>query len=337
MTDAFSEAEARILDRFAPPPLAPGFADRVVTRLPFDAVPLPRRGDPRGGWRRGRVALLAGIGGALLSVGAAAAGLLGARLQNMPVITTIATVVDAPRVPRDSSSPPPRKSAFAKPKPADASGEGKALVTVLPTQPEGALFLADRIEARMKRRDVQGLSVPSLARIEARRDAMVARDDPRAETLTAALAILKDRAEAGTLPRPRTQRQVNREQWRARIAALPPEERVAIEARRELRRQQRLAAVEPEGANTSSGEPVTEGAAEGRFNGQRPRERWMQMTPEERAEWRAKRAAREAMMTPEQRERLKQRREERRSRMLAPREGLTGGPEPAPLESAAPQ
>ena len=90
MTQPFSDPEMRMLDRFAPPPLPAGFADRVLTKLPTETVSPPRRRDPRGGWRRGRVALIAGVGSALLSVGAAAAGLLGVTVQNMPVITSIA-------------------------------------------------------------------------------------------------------------------------------------------------------------------------------------------------------------------------------------------------------
>ena len=216
----------------------------------------------------------------------------------------------------------------------DRGSDDPEVVATVPAAPPAALQLAEQIEARMKRRDAQGLSVPSIARLEARRDRMIAEGDPRAETMGAALVILKARADAGGLPAPRTQRQVNREQWRARVAALPPEERQMIEARREWRRQQRMAASAQSAPAGESAAPVTADPAPvlGHF-----RERWANMTPEQRAEWRAKRAAREAMMTPEERQRLEERRAARRQQMLRAHEGLTGGPEPAPQETDAPQ
>lgn len=337
MTKGFSEAEARMLDRFAPPPLSPGFADRIMARLPHEAVTVPRRRDPRGGWRRGRIALIAGVGSALLSVGAAASGILGVTVQNMPVITTIADAVDAPRAASVVKEARPAKAAvaIAKPKaPIAGTGVTRAEPAV---QPTAALVLADQIEARMRWRDAQGLSVPALAGIERRRDALLAQGNPRAETMTAAIAVLKERADAGTLPAPRTQRQVNAEQWRARMASLFPQERAAAQARREWRRQQRLAA-DDQGAGEGGGAPArAEAAAKPVGGAGRMRERWLRMTPEERAEWRARRAAREAMMTPEQRQRLEAWRAARRQQMQRAPEGVTAEPDPAPGETDTPQ
>ncbi len=330
MTERFSDAEARLLDRFGPPPLAPGFADRVTARLPSDTALVPKRRSARGGWRRGRIALVAGVGSTLLSVGAAAAGLLGARVQNMPVITTIATAVDAPRATPVVAPLARPKRASARPSVAAKTGESGVSTTGVPTQPAAGQLLADQIEARMKRRDAKGLSVPSLPRLEARRDALVASGDPRGETMTAALAILKDRAASGALPAPRMQREINPSQWRARMAALSDEDRAAIEARRQLRRQQRMGGAE-------SGAAPSDGQAAPSPNGQRLRERWMQMTPEQRAEWRARRAAREALLSPEQRQQLQDRRAQRRSQMLSPREEPISATEPMPPESSTPQ
>ncbi len=333
MTRVFSDAEARMLDSFGPPPLAPGFADRVTARLSADILPPAKRRDPRGSWRRGRVALFAAVGGTLLSVGAAAAGLLGARMQSMPVITTIAEAVDAPRAAPTPAPTAQRNGALAK-SAAAATGGNVAAPIVPPTQQNDAELLADRIEARMKRRDALGLSVPSLSRLEARRDALTATGDRRAETMAAAVAILASRADAGALPAPRSQGEVNRTQWRARMAALSPEDRAAAQARREWRRQQQMAAGPSAVTGDSDAALVTKGSAQPLLNGQRLRERWIAMTPEQRAEWRARRAAREALMTPQQRQQLQERREQRRRQTLAPHDAA---PEPMPPEAEVPQ
>ncbi len=339
MTKGFSEGEAAMLGRFVPPPLAPGFADRVTARLPSEGVIVPKRRDPRGGWRRGRIALVAGVGSALLSVGAAASGILGITVQNMPVIATIAAAVDAPRAKPVAVDPKPVRAALARPKPEVRGQTGeRAPPPLVQTQLPEATRLAEQIEARMKRRDARGLGVPSIAMIEARRDRMIARGDPRAETMTAALAILKSREDAGALPAPRSQNQPKRDQWRARMAALSPEQRAVVEARRERRRLQRQEAAET-GAAPADAKPAqsVDRRSESGANGQRFRQKWMEMTPEQRAEWRARRDAREATMTPEQRQQLQERRDQRRQQMLRGREGLTGGPEPAPLDTPAPQ
>jgi hypothetical protein len=118
MSDApFSSAARRALDRFEPPALAPGFADRVLGRVrardDADLPPLPKRTSrwAASPWRRGGVLFGALAGASLVSAAAAATGVFGEPVE-VPVISPIARSLDI--VPaRVTPRPPARVAAPA--------------------------------------------------------------------------------------------------------------------------------------------------------------------------------------------------------------------------------
>jgi hypothetical protein len=158
MTD-FSSREDRLLRALDPPPLSAGFADRVMAGLPRGGTQARATGrDRRGGWRRISRPLLAGVGFAVLSVGAAASGLLGTRIQNMPVIASIAESV----APEPKPAPKPVQVA-AKPK-TSAQAKTPEIVNAEPLatpreawREERAERIVDRLERRAERRKEMGL------------------------------------------------------------------------------------------------------------------------------------------------------------------------------------
>lgn len=87
MTDALHLA----LDRFDVPPMATGLADRIMVTAAIPASALfaaPRR-DRRGMWRRGRQVVLGTLAVGLLSAGAVASGFLSSVGINVPVLTAM--------------------------------------------------------------------------------------------------------------------------------------------------------------------------------------------------------------------------------------------------------
>jgi hypothetical protein len=130
MTDdtAFSPAERRALDRFAPPPPAAGFAQRALDRVQRrDAAKLPplprlaRRWRSAGPWRRAGV-IVGGVASlSLVSAAAAATGVFGEPVH-VPVISQIAQSLDivpeqaAKQAPQVAEAPPqaPTRAAPAR-------------------------------------------------------------------------------------------------------------------------------------------------------------------------------------------------------------------------------
>jgi Spy/CpxP family protein refolding chaperone len=333
MTEPFSAAEKRILDSFVPPPMRAGFADRLTAQIAAEDVSVPRRRDPRGGWRRQRFAILGGIGAGLLSVGAAATGILGVTVQNMPVIASIAAVVKAPSVkaPPNAASTP--KSVAAPAAKATTSPKANDVPEVAITADAATTRLADRIEARMRVRAENGQTVPGLPELTARHAIMVARGDPNAERFGNALTLLKarDLPTATAMP---DRRLANLERRRAMFEAMTPEERERFRERQQQRQAARRALRE------NSASAIDPSAASPELP--LPGRRWRDMTPEERKAFRQRRLAREAQMTPEQRAALQAIRAKRRERRMEaieqdPREANVAPPEFVAPEMTPPQ
>jgi hypothetical protein len=207
MTDApFSSEERRALDRFEPPALATGFADRALERVrardEADLPPLPKRSGrwrAASPWRRGGALLGALAGVSLVSAAAAATGVFGEPVE-VPVISPIARSLDIVPAPVARAAPPAQAAA-----PAAQPGVGLA---------------RERIDALID--DPAFRALPPLERrAELRR---TARD-------------LVDSGEA----RPREVVDALRETGRERLAELPPAQREqlvdAIVERREARRE----------------------------------------------------------------------------------------------------
>jgi hypothetical protein len=132
MTDPRNDpAMIAALDRFTVPALPEGFADRIVAtviaeRTPTPVLP-PRRGDPRGGWRRPSRILAGALAFSLVSAAAAATGYLGDRVQTV--------VRDAPVIgPMIAQVVPTRLKSAPKAKPHPVPAQAKA--TTVPDAPE---------------------------------------------------------------------------------------------------------------------------------------------------------------------------------------------------------
>lgn len=255
MTGWPNAAEDRLLRSIAPPPLSAGFADRVLAALPADGAPLPPlrpARDRRGAWRRPRTWLIGGIAAGLLSVGAAAAGLLGGRIQNLPVIATIAQAV-TPMAPVPAK---PKLRLAEKPKPAvppnaqPAAAEPVAALPVTRHELQREVIaqrIADRIERRQARRAAMGLPSgdPHMRRAlrqrlqqvpPAERAALIARvrDIRQERAATDGPAPL---ATPATQPETIAERRARRAAW---LAQLTPEQREALRERRRLNRERRM-------------------------------------------------------------------------------------------------
>ena len=186
----------RSLDRYTVPPMAEGFADRVVAKAlassPTVATPAAR--DRRGSWKRGRT-ILFGVGAfSLMSAAAAATGVFGDVAKDVPVIgTLIASVAPA--------KPKPVVVVAVKPKPK------KVVVAPAPVVVEPVV--------------VETIAPPvTSAMIEERRATKRARIDER-------IALRQERRAERGLP-PLTEGQTRRIK---QMAMIPPEARAAIKAR----------------------------------------------------------------------------------------------------------
>lgn len=154
MTDWPIPAEDRVLRALEPPPLSAGFADRMMARLPGENRTWSSRPSARAGWQRLSRPLIAGVGLAVLSVGAAASGLLGKDIRNMPVIAQIAQTV--------APDPKPTISAKVaeKPVPAPVPAKVPEIVNAEPLKTPRELRaerIVDRLEHRAERRAALGL------------------------------------------------------------------------------------------------------------------------------------------------------------------------------------
>lgn len=246
--DPFDPVTARALDRFAVPPLSPDFADRVVAkalaRTEADALPpvVPaRHAARRGVWARGRRVLIGVTAFSLMSAAAAATGVFGDAAKNVPVIgTLIASVAPAPK---------PKPPVKAKPKPA-----APALVAASPAT------TADAPTIGAAEPNADTLLPPTLRR-QIRREVVAQRLVDRIE-----------RAEAlGIKPTPQ-----QRARMAERLAAMPPQQRVALIRRvREIRRERQIAT--GEGGAVQPQAPLLSAEERRQF-----REEWQRLREERR-------------------------------------------------------
>ncbi len=167
MTDWLNPAQDAALRLPEPPPLSSNFAANVMARLPASTDPLP---PPNVGrmrrrpWQRARNTAVAVAAVGLISISAAASGLFGVTVRNMPVISSLAEQI----APKSHIAKPPKPSP-AKPglaEPARASRAAPVSVpTVEPAPPVGPAIglnseirreiVAERIVERMERRAVR--------------------------------------------------------------------------------------------------------------------------------------------------------------------------------------
>jgi hypothetical protein len=167
MTDWLNPAQDAALRRPEPPPLSRDFAANVMARLPAAAAPLPQ---PNGGrirrrpWQRARNAAVAVAAVGLISISAAASGLFGVTVRNMPVISSLAErIAPKPHIAKPPKADPARPALIKAARPDRA-----APVSVPTVEPaslaEPALKLnpeirreafAERIVERMERRAVR--------------------------------------------------------------------------------------------------------------------------------------------------------------------------------------
>lgn len=160
-------ALAAALDRFAPPPMRAGFADRVteaaLARAPSTPQP-PLRRSGRGRWTRTRMTLVGVATFGLVSAAAAASGVFGPITRETPVIGRIIASV-APSV---IAKPKPKPVQLAKAKPRPAEGAKSVAAMPKPALPSAeppltdvqearAQRIADRLEQRAERRKERGL------------------------------------------------------------------------------------------------------------------------------------------------------------------------------------
>lgn len=215
--DPFDPATARALDRFVVPPLSSDFADRVVAealaRHSADALPpvMPARHAARRGiWARGRRVLIGVTAFSLMSAAAAATGVFGDAARNVPVIgTLIASVAPAPKPkPQVKPKPKPAAPAFASPSPVATPDVPPVAVN----EPGADTILPPAVRRQIRRELVAQRLVDRIERAEA----------------------------LGIKPTPQQRAQVAE-----RLAAMPPQQRVALIRRvREIRRERQIAAGE---------------------------------------------------------------------------------------------
>ena len=215
-------ATARALDRYDVPPLSASFADRLMAKaiegddiaaLP-PVVPL-RSLTRRGLWTRGRRMMIGAAALSLISAGAAATGVFGDAVKNVPVIGPLIAIV-APK-------PDPKPKAIVAPKPKPAPAAPKLASPPVIGEEAPPIEVAE---------PTQGQVIPAYIRRQIRREIIAQRVVDQIE-----------RNEAlGVTPTPE-----QRALFAERFAQLPPGQRLALIKRvREIRRE-RLAATTPDG------------------------------------------------------------------------------------------
>ena len=174
-------ALARALDRLEPPPMSDDFTARVLAAtdgLDGALPPLPKnRPASRSLWRRSRGLVVGVAAFSLVSAAAAATGLLGERVQDLPVIAAIAAKI----APNHKHAPP--KPQLAPPAiaavPAQAVSAEPAAVLANDAVPVAATAarqevrreaIAKWVTERRERRVAQGLPVASPRQVAAFRE-----------------------------------------------------------------------------------------------------------------------------------------------------------------------
>lgn len=276
---------ARALDGYAPPPLPPGFAERVLAAAEARAAPLPDLRRPaRGGrgWRMGRRIAIGVASFGALATAAAATGLLG-RLD-LPVLS--AGTVWASLTGTAAAAPAPARTA-PRPAAAPVASPTVAIVGPIDTPEElGEAFrridevrkgrreergqiIDQRIASEIERRRAAGLPVPTAeqeARLRQRiEDARTRREQLIDERVKLRREEMERRVESGEaltrqdILRPLREdsltlerrerierlRQMTPEERRRALQQVSPEERRALIEEWRQRRAERLRGAAP--------------------------------------------------------------------------------------------
>jgi hypothetical protein len=265
---------ARALGDYTPPPLPPGFAERVLAAAESRPAPLPglRRPARSGrGWRMGRrIAIgVASIGA--LATAAAATGLLGRLDLPLPAAgtvlaslsgTTVAAPAPAPSVPRPAPVAPAAPATVAIAGPIDTPEELDETFRRVDAVRKGrrderSQLIDQRIASEIERRRAAGMPVPTAEqearlrqrieeartrreqfldeRVKMRREELERRVES-GEALTRE-TILRPLREDSSTPRPRERIE--------RLRRMPPEERRALIEEWRQRRAGRLGGTAP--------------------------------------------------------------------------------------------
>lgn len=205
---------ARALDDYAPPPLPPGFAERVLAaseaRPPATLAPLPELRRPvRGGrgWRMGRRIAIGVVSFGALATAAAATGLLGrldlpvpsaqtvwASLTGKAQIQTPPEPVVAAAVPAPAPTPAPTPAPVTIEGPIDTPEELQETFRRVDQvragrREERRAIIDQRIKSEIERRRTAGLRVPSPeeeVRLRAKIEQAVIAREARADAAAAA-------------------------------------------------------------------------------------------------------------------------------------------------------
>jgi hypothetical protein len=245
---------ARALDGYAPPPLSPGFADRVLAAAEARPAPLPELRRPaRGGrgWRMGRRIAIGVVSFGALATAAAATGLLG-RLD-LPVpsagtvwasLTGTAAAAPAPKpsAPRPAAADPATPATVEIVGPIDTPEElGEAFRRIDEVRKgrreERGQLIDQRIASEIERRRAAGLPVPTAeqeARLRQRlEDARTRREQAFDERVKLRREEMERRVESGEAltrqdilqPLREDKRTLERRERIERLRRMPPEER----------------------------------------------------------------------------------------------------------------
>jgi hypothetical protein len=222
MTDWLNPAQDAALRQIEPPPMSGDFAERLMARLPMTVAVLPKSGSTRARrrpWQKARTALVAGAAFGLISISAAASGLFGVSVRNMPVIGTF--------VERVSPAAPPKR----------------VIKPIIPAK-KGPSRMAP-------------ISVPTMEPLPPVRSEVILSPDIRREAFAERIAQKMEqraarRAALGLPP----QRRPLPPHLRERLKAMEPEQRRALMKRvRDIRREQRRSALAAEGGPSIQPDP----------------------------------------------------------------------------------
>ena len=236
MTDWLSPAADAALRSVSVPPVSADFFDRVMARLEARPAPLPdaKAGrDRRGTWKRGWVILMSGIAAGLISVGAAATGLFGDSIRNLPMVGSIVERISPAKTVQMVAKP----HAFRAKAPPVAAPVVEPLATVahepLPALPglrherrreAVAQRIADRIARRDERRAALGLPPRPLALAPQMRERLRAMPPPERATLVQRVREIRAERIASMQEVPQIQSEIGqteRERHATPLAKLP--------------------------------------------------------------------------------------------------------------------
>lgn len=220
----FSPEMRRALDGFAPPPPAPGFADRALERVRARdaAPPLPkplRRWRSTSPWRRAGVIVGALASVSLVSAAAAATGVFGEPVE-VPVLSPLARSLDIIPAPVVRRAPPVQAAAAPAAQPRPGVSAARERIDTLIDDPEFRALppVERRAELRRTAREMvaSGEARPGEVRTALRdtaRERLANMTPEQREQLAEAVAQRRE-TRAGTTPAER--RQARRQAMRER-------------------------------------------------------------------------------------------------------------------------